>query len=106
VTTEVVARKPSLSRAWECNLPFSDSWNCGSGYYLHSELYGQPPQKSTAWAQHPQVMKKKGQAPGKLMEPKQVGKTEDAKLSLMKFRRTEAISVFYFAVVDNARTRL
>jgi len=41
------------------------------GYYLHPELYGQPPQKSTSWAQHPDVMKKKGQAPGKLMEPKQ-----------------------------------
>jgi len=41
------------------------------GYYLHPELYGQPPQKSTAWAQHPDVMRKKGQAPGKLIEPKQ-----------------------------------
>jgi hypothetical protein len=35
------------------------------GYYLHPELYGQPPQKSTAWVQHPEVMKKKGQAPRK-----------------------------------------
>jgi len=41
------------------------------GYYLHPELYGQPPQKSTAWAQHPEVMKKKAQTPGKLIEPKQ-----------------------------------
>jgi hypothetical protein len=41
------------------------------GYYLHPELYGQPPQKSTAWAQHPEVMKKKGQAPNKLNEPRQ-----------------------------------
>jgi hypothetical protein len=29
------------------------------GYYLHPELYGQPPQKSTAWAQHPDAMRKK-----------------------------------------------
>jgi hypothetical protein len=35
------------------------------GYYLHPELYGQPLQKSTAWAQHPEVMNKKEQAPRK-----------------------------------------
>jgi len=35
------------------------------GYFLHPELYGQPPQKSTAWAQHPEVMKKQGQTPRK-----------------------------------------
>jgi len=29
------------------------------GYYLHPELYGQPLQKSTAWAQHPDAMRKK-----------------------------------------------
>jgi len=33
------------------------------GYYLHPELYGQPLQKSTAWAQHPEVIKKKVQTP-------------------------------------------
>jgi len=33
------------------------------GYYLHPELYGQPPQRSTAWAQHPQVLKKQSAKP-------------------------------------------
>ncbi len=27
------------------------------GYYLHPELYGQSPQKSVAWAEHPEIMR-------------------------------------------------
>ncbi len=28
------------------------------GYYLHPELYGQSPQKSVAWAEHPEIMQR------------------------------------------------
>jgi hypothetical protein len=28
-----------------------------SGYYIHPELYGAPPEKQIAWARHPELMK-------------------------------------------------
>jgi trimeric autotransporter adhesin len=27
------------------------------GYYIHPELYGEPPEKQTEWGRHPQLMK-------------------------------------------------
>jgi hypothetical protein len=80
---KIAGGKPGMKISWMVTGIRQDAWANAHripveeekpvqerGYYLHPELYGQPPQKSTEWATHQEVMTKKEQNPVKAVEPK------------------------------------
>jgi hypothetical protein len=80
---KIAGGKPGMKISWMVTGIRQDAWANAHripveeekptqerGYYLHPELYGQPPQKSTEWATHQEVMTQKGQHPVKSVEPK------------------------------------
>jgi hypothetical protein len=80
---KIAGGKPGMKISWMVTGIRQDAWANAHripveeekpvqerGYYLHPELYGQPPLKSTEWATHQEVMTQKGQHPVKSVEPK------------------------------------
>jgi hypothetical protein len=80
---KIAGGKPGMKISWMVTGIRQDAWANAHripveeektpqerGYYLHPDLYGQPPQKSTEWATHAEIMTKKGQNAVKSVEPK------------------------------------
>jgi TGF-beta propeptide len=76
--------KPEVEVSWQVTGIRQDAWANAHripveenklgrerGFYLHPELFGAPPQKSIAWARHPEAMKKL-QGARQSMQEKQV----------------------------------
>ncbi len=79
---KIAGGKPGMKVSWMVTGIRQDAWANAHripveeekpaierGYYLHPELYGQPPQKSTEWATHPEIVKRTSQSPAKSAEP-------------------------------------
>ncbi len=79
---KIAGGKPGMKISWMVTGIRQDAWANAHripveeekpaqerGYYLRPELYGQPPQKSTEWATHPEIAKKAVQLPVKAGEP-------------------------------------
>ena len=73
---KIAGGKPGMKISWMVTGIRQDAWANAHripveeekpaqerGYYLHPELYGQPPDKSIEWSTNPEVMRKKGNSP-------------------------------------------